>query len=42
MVEPGPLNDALGILFGTERLWLRRWDFPVGVSLFALARRRSA
>lgn len=39
MVGPGPLNNALAILFGTERLWLRRWDFPVGVSLFALARR---
>ena len=33
------LNGALGRVFGAERLWLRRRDFPFGVSALCIARR---
>jgi SAM-dependent methyltransferase len=37
--RPGLLNDFARALFGLEIPWLRRRDFPIGVSLAAVARR---
>jgi SAM-dependent methyltransferase len=35
---PSPLvNNLLGWVMAIERFWLSRFDFPIGVSLFALA-----
>ena len=36
---PGPVNFALGHVFGAEGPILRRMDIPFGVSLFALAQK---
>jgi len=36
---PGPVNFALGHVFGAEATILRRMDIPFGVSILALARR---
>lgn len=41
-VVPGPLNAFLAWLFGSERLFLRLTDLPIGVSLLAVARRDGA
>jgi SAM-dependent methyltransferase len=39
MTKPGPFNDLLGIVFMSEARLLGKVNLPVGVSLFALARR---
>ncbi|HSS60964.1 MAG TPA: methyltransferase domain-containing protein [Candidatus Limnocylindrales bacterium] len=36
---PGPLNQALGWVFGAEAAVLKRADIPFGVSILALARK---
>jgi len=36
---PGPINETLYRIFGAERHWLRRGSFPVGHSIFCLARK---
>jgi SAM-dependent methyltransferase len=36
---PAPLNWAFGSALGLEARWLRRMSLPLGVSVFALARR---
>jgi SAM-dependent methyltransferase len=33
----GPLNALMRALFASESLWLRRWNFPAGVSIIAVA-----
>lgn len=38
----GALNAPLSALFGAERLWLRRGDFPFGVSALALGAKPDA
>jgi len=40
MTKPGRLNDTLAWIFSQEARWLRRWQFPVGVSLLCLAQKR--
>jgi SAM-dependent methyltransferase len=40
IVPPKALNWVLTALLRLERLWLRRFGLPVGVSLFAVGRRR--
>lgn len=40
MTPPGPLNELLTTIFSAERFPLRCMDLPVGISLFAFARRR--
>jgi 2-polyprenyl-3-methyl-5-hydroxy-6-metoxy-1,4-benzoquinol methylase len=40
MTPPGPLNELLTAIFSLERFPLRHMNLPVGVSLFAFARRR--
>lgn len=40
MTKPGRLNDTLAWIFSQEARWLRRWRFPVGVSLLCLAQKR--
>jgi len=39
---PGPLNYALGWVFGAEGAVLKRADIPFGVSILALARKPAA
>jgi hypothetical protein len=34
------LNKVFGHIFGAERFWLRRLNFPFGVSAVCVARRR--
>jgi SAM-dependent methyltransferase len=36
----GPLNNALGAVFGLEVTWLRAYSLPLGVSLMLSARRQ--
>jgi SAM-dependent methyltransferase len=38
-LPPPLLNSALTALLRLESLWLRRWDLPLGLSLFVLARK---
>jgi SAM-dependent methyltransferase len=38
-VNVSALNGVFGKLFGSERFWLRRFDFPFGVSIVVVARR---
>jgi SAM-dependent methyltransferase len=40
IIPPRAINWVLTTLLRLERLWLRRFNLPVGVSLFAVARRR--
>jgi len=40
IIPPRAINWVLTALLRLERLWLRRLNLPVGVSLFAVARRR--
>ena len=40
IIPPKPISWVLTTLLRLERLWLRRFSLPVGVSLFAVARRR--
>jgi SAM-dependent methyltransferase len=42
MTKPGRLNDALAWIFSQEARWLRRWRFPMGVSLLCLAQKPAA
>jgi len=35
-----PLNRLLRLILRAEGLWLRRWSFPFGLSVFAIARKR--
>src|SRR5207237_750452 len=37
-LPPGPVGALLEAVFSSERLWLRRFGFPCGLSLMALAR----
>ncbi len=40
MTGPGRLNDLLAWIFSQEARWLRRWRFPVGVSLLCVAQKK--
>jgi len=40
IIPPPAINWVLTTLLRLERVWLRRFSLPVGVSLFAVARRR--
>jgi hypothetical protein len=40
IIPPRAINWVLTALLRLERLWLRWFNLPVGVSLFAVARRR--
>jgi hypothetical protein len=33
------LNGIFGKLFSAERFWLKRFDFPIGVSIVLVARK---
>lgn len=37
--DTGPLNGAMRRLLAAESRWLRRWNFPAGVSIIAVARK---
>jgi SAM-dependent methyltransferase len=39
-IAPSAINRILASFFGAERFFLRRMDFPFGVSLFAVARKK--
>jgi len=39
IIPPPPVNWALIMLLKLERLWLRRFNLPIGVSLFVVARK---
>ncbi len=39
IIPPRPVNWLLTAILRLERLWLRRFNLPVGVSLVAVARR---
>jgi len=38
-INVSALNGVFGKLFGAERFWLKRFNFPVGVSIVVLARK---
>jgi SAM-dependent methyltransferase len=38
-INPGALNGLLGRILGTETWWLRRLNFPFGVSIICVAKR---
>lgn len=42
IIPPRWLNATLIALLRIERVWLRWWNLPIGVSLFAVARKRAS
>jgi SAM-dependent methyltransferase len=39
-VNISALNGVFGALFGAERFWLRRFNFPIGVSIVVVAKKK--
>ena len=39
-VNVSALNGVFGKLFGSERFWLKRFNFPIGVSIVAVAKKQ--
>jgi hypothetical protein len=33
------LNGIFGKMFGAERVWLRNFNFPIGVSIIVMAKK---